>query len=105
MGPSLTAHYVGSSTNFRGSRWSRHKNSMLKGDRKDCIFCKHWAYYHKDDLQDLSGIQIYFIDPSEDPGLAEKDYLLAEPLPQITLIHSMYQITFCVDFYVVCMKF
>ena len=49
---------------------------MLKGDGKDCHFCEHWAYYHKDDLQDLSCIQIYFLDSCEDPCSAEEVYPL-----------------------------
>ena len=61
MGPNLTPHYVGSSVNFRGSRWSKHKNSMLKGDGSDCHFCEHWAVYHKNDLQDLSNLLFGFL--------------------------------------------
>ena len=37
-------------------------------------FCEHWAFYHKNDLQDLSCIEIYFLDYCEDPGPAEEDY-------------------------------
>ena len=49
---------------------------MEKGIGKDYHFCEHWSYYHKDDLQDLSCIQIYFLDSCEDPGSAEEDYPL-----------------------------
>ena len=36
MGPGITPHYVGSSTDFRGSRWSQHKSDMERGIGKDC---------------------------------------------------------------------
>ena len=74
MGPGLTPHYTGSSVNFRGSRWSKHKNDMIHGIGKDCHFCEHWAIYHKNDLQDLSCVEIYFLDSIEDPGPAKDDY-------------------------------
>ena len=87
MGPNLTPHYVGSSVNFRGSRWSKHKNAMLKGDGSDCHFCEHWAIYHKNDLQDLSCIQIYFLDSCEDPGPAEEDYPLLRKLEEKHMVN------------------
>ena len=86
MGPNLTPHYVGSSVNFRGHRWSKHKVSMEKGNGKDCHFCEHWAVYHKDNLQDLSCVKIYFLDSCEDPGPAEEDYPLLRKLEEKWMI-------------------
>ena len=60
---------------------------MLKGDGTDCHFCEHWAIYHKNDLQDLSGIQIYFLDSCEDPGPAEEDYPLLRKLEEKWMVN------------------
>ena len=67
MGPGLTPHYTGSSVNFRGSRWSKHKNDMIHGIGKDCHFCGLfitkiiWKIYP-------------VLDKIEDSGPKEDDY-------------------------------
>ena len=60
---------------------------MERGIGKDCHFCEHWAFYHKDDLQDLSCIQIYFLDSCEDPGSAEEDYPLLRKLEEKHMVN------------------
>ena len=87
MGPGLMPHYVGSSTNFRGSRWSKHKRDMERGVGKDCHFCEHWSIYHKDDLEDLSCIEVYFLDSCEDPGPAEEDYPVLRRLEEKWMVN------------------
>ena len=87
MGPNLTPHYVGSTVNFRGSRWSSHKNSMIKGTGKDCHFCEHWAQFHKNNLQDISCVQIIFLDSCDDPGPAEEGYPLLRKLEEKWMIN------------------
>ena len=80
-------HYAGSSVGFRASRWSSHKNCMFRGDGKDCSFCEHWALYHKNNLQDLSCIEIYVLDSCEDPGPAQEDYPILRKLEEKWIIN------------------
>ena len=87
MGPGITPHYVGSSTDFRGSRWSQHKRDMKRGIGKDCHFCEHWSIYHKDDLEDLSCVEIYFLDSCENPGSALEGYPLLRKLEEKHMVN------------------
>ena len=77
MGLGLTPHYVGSCKNIK-ERWSKHKNDMKKGKGKDCGFCKHWATYHKHDLEDFSSVEIYFLDKTSETELEilEEDWMI-----------------------------
>ena len=80
-GPGVTPHYVGSSVKFKG-RWSNHKSDLIRGTGKDCGFCEHWVIHHKANLQDISKIQIYFLDFCEDPGKKEDDFPLLKQLEE-----------------------
>ena len=71
--PGITPHYTGSAVNVK-KRLSSHKSDMTRGVGKDCGFCEHWARYHRNQLQDLSMFQVYFLDSCEDPGRREDDY-------------------------------
>ena len=71
--PGLKPHYTGSAVNVK-KRLSSHKSDMTRGVGKDCGFCEHWARYHRNQLQDLSMLQVYFLDTCEDPGRREDDY-------------------------------
>ena len=44
----------------------------LKGE--DCGFCRHWSQCHSDDPQDLSPLEIVFLDQVNDPGPREEDF-------------------------------
>ena len=63
------------------------KPIIQKGVGKDCHFCEHWAFYHKDNLQDMSCIEIYFLDSCEDPGPAEEDYPLLRKLEEKHMVN------------------
>ena len=80
-GPGVTPHYVGSSVKFKG-RWSSHKSDLIRGTGKDCGFCEHWALHHKANLQDISKIQIYFLDFCENPGSKDDDYPFLKQLEE-----------------------
>ena len=54
--------------------WSGHKRDMEQGLGKCCHFCEHWSRYHRGNFQDLSGVQIYFLDSCEDPGEKENGF-------------------------------
>ena len=47
---------------------------MVKGVGKDCGFCAHWKTHHKNNYNDLSHVQIYFLDSCEDPGSKQEGY-------------------------------
>ena len=47
---------------------------MMRGIGKDCGFCEHWARHHKNNLTDMSNIEIYLLDFCEDPGRKEDDF-------------------------------
>ena len=64
-----------------------HKNCMKNGTGKDCHFCEHWAIYHKDNLEDLSCVEIYFLDSCEDPGPADQDYPILRKLEEKWMIN------------------
>ena len=55
-------------------RIANHKSDMTRGVGKDCGFCEHWARHHKNQLQDLSMLQVYFLDSVDDPGRKQEDY-------------------------------
>ena len=69
----VTPHYTGSSVSFP-ARFLKHKNDMVKGVGKDCGFCAHWKTHHKNNYNDLSHVQIYFLDSCEDPGSKQEGY-------------------------------
>ena len=69
----MTPHYTGSSVCVK-RRISAHKSDMSRGVGKDCGVCEHWATFHRNQLQDFSKLQIYFLDSCEDPGRREDDY-------------------------------
>ena len=69
----LTPHYTGSSVSFPG-RWSKHKNDLIRGTGKCCGFCAHWKVHHKNNYNDLSHVQIHFLDTCDDPGKKEDGY-------------------------------
>ena len=73
MGPGLTVHYTGSSTDYP-RRWSQHKTNMEKGLGTDCHWCVHWAQFHNHDYKDFSSVKIYFLDTCDNPGDLENDY-------------------------------
>ena len=54
--------------------WSGHNRDMEQGLGKCCHFCEHWSRYHRGNFQDLSGVQIYFLDSCEDPGEKENGF-------------------------------
>ena len=54
---------------------------------KTVVWFKLLSYYHKDNLQDLSCIQIYFLDSCEDPGSAEEDYPLLRKLEEKHMVN------------------
>ena len=55
-------------------RIANHKSDMTRGVGKDCGFCEHWARHHRNQLQDLSMLRVYFLDSVADPGRKEDDY-------------------------------
>ena len=73
MGPGLTVHYTGSSTDYP-RRWSQHKTNMEKGLGTDCHWCVHWAQFHNHDYKDFSSVKIYFLDTCDNPGDLANDY-------------------------------
>ena len=71
--PGITPHYTGSALNVK-KRIANHKSDMTRGVGKDCGFCEHWARHHRNQLQDLSMLQVYFLDSVADPGRKQDDY-------------------------------
>ena len=65
--------YCGSAINFK-SRWSKHKTDMTNCKDEDCGFCKHWAKDHRNAPQDLTCINIIFLDQVDNPGPREEDF-------------------------------
>ena len=60
---------------------------MKRGIGKDRHFCEHWSIYHKDDLEDLSCVEIYFLDSCEDPGSALEGYPLLRKLEEKHMVN------------------
>ena len=47
---------------------------MTRGTGKCCGFCAHWKLHHSHNYQDISKVQIYFLDSCEEPGSKEDGY-------------------------------
>ena len=67
-------------------RIANHKSDMTRGVGKDCGFCEHWARHHRNQLQDLSMLNIYFLDSVADPGRKQDDYPNLKRLEEIWMV-------------------